>query len=212
MLSLGHNSLRFTAPLATSPWLNPLMREGFNPSLLHSHRPGERHSDQTKLRALSVFAETGNQTQAARTIGVDHSQVSQWVNSEEGANLVDDLRSTIRYNCGWQLAELVRRSIDKLGPAMEEGDPTVLKNGDVVYSRPKLKDMVISTSILIDKWMLISGAISQSAALVAGMHKLSDQMASMGDSLLAMSSPPQSPQVSPNAPDLDPPPGENLLW
>jgi hypothetical protein len=208
MLALGHNSLRFASSPATSPWANPLMMQSIEPDRL----PGERHSDQTKLRALSVFAETGNQTQAAKTIGVDHSQVSQWVNSEEGATLVDDLRSTIRYNCGWQLAELVKRSIAGLGPAMDEGDATVLRSGQVVYTRPKFKDMVISASILIDKWMLISGAIAQSSAIVTGIHKLSDQMLAMGDGLAALSTLPNPPTVSPNSPALDPPTGENLLW
>ena len=206
MLATSHNPLRFTLAPTTSPWSNPLITQEYTDQAETGMLPGSGNwpSDALKVQALAAYAETGNQTLAAKSVGLSQSTVRNWVQDEDSLGLVDDLRSTIRYNCGWQISEQVRKMLDKLDVAMDEGDPTVLRDGRIIYSRPKLKDMVISTSILIDKWMLISGAISQSAALVAGLDKISKQVTSLGVSL--------------QPPTLDHPPvtegtgGENLLW
>lgn len=199
-----HNTLRFTLPPATSPWANPLIGLANPPPVAARRTPSRRIPDTLKLHALSIYAETGNQSQAAKVVGVEQSTVHGWVHDEDSATLIDDLRSTIRYHAGWRLAQMVQRGMDRLDEAWDKGVPHVTKNGAVIYTNESPKDAAITMSILLDKWMLISGAISQSAALVAGMDKLSKQVASLGAGLLGEG----VPKVPP---DSQGPPGETFV-
>ncbi len=174
---------------------------------LQQPRPGQSPYFETdRIRALAVYAETGNQNEAARQTGIDQTTVHNWVHDESSAELVTELRSTLRYNRGWELANLVGDGLAQIKQAFEEGDPVVLKDGRTVYRRASLRDLTVTTSILIDKWMLISGAISSETHLLGRMDALSEQLTVMGGSL--KSSPPSPP---PDGTPIEEPRGENLI-
>lgn len=167
----------------------PLTRYGINSFQvkdLRQEKVGQSPYFETdRIRALAVYAETGNQHEAARQIGVDPGTVNDWVNDESAPSLIAELRSTVRYNEGWRLARLVSQSLEKVSQAMDDGDPVVLKSGQIIYRRQSLRDLTICMSILMDKWMLISGAISNETMLLGKMTELSQQLQGMGATLAA---------------------------
>lgn len=174
---------------------------------LQQPRPGQSPYFETdRIRALAVYAETGNAAEAARTIGADDGTVTAWVNDDATGSLIDELRSTIRFNCGWELAQQVRENIAMLGARRDQGDAVVLKDGRIIFKPVSYRDLVVGTSILMDKWMLISGAISNETQLLGRMDDLSKQLTLMGGSL--KSSPPSSPD---DGTPLGTPEGENLI-
>lgn len=202
-MPLTPNILRFTNPQSTSPWANPLMALDMEPSR-GPRSSSQAYFDTTKLGALAVYAETGSQTAVANATGIPQETIRNWVHEEATPSLLDELRSTIRYNCGWQLASMVKRRLDSLDEAFNRGDANVMRDGRIIYTPPKWKDQVIGLSILMDKWMLISGALSQTNALTNGLAKLGSQLDEIGTLLAA--SPSQA-----AAPSTEATPGENLL-
>lgn len=159
-----------------------------------------------KLRALAVYAETGNQSAVERETGVPQETVRNWVNDEANGSLIGELRSTIRYNEGWRLAKLVSRGLDEVEKSFDQGDAVVLKDGRIVYRRASLRDNVIAMSILMDKWMMISGAISNETMLLGKMGELAKQLDGLGASLSPAPEPPRE------GPAIQDPPGEKLMW
>lgn len=187
-----------------------------------THSYGKRHADTTRIQALAVYAETGNASQSAKAMGLPRQTVEGWIQEEGTPQLIDELRSTIRFNEGWRIASMVGQSLDLVAQAMREGDPVILRDGRTVYKRASLKDLVVTSSILIDKWMLISGAMSQSNALLQGVSALSAQLGEMGSALTGLAASVSAPSKEPSAPDKpglaptwDPyseaPPRENLI-
>lgn len=175
-----NHKLSWTQPAqAPSPWANPLS----NKSLETSPRGSLPHHDAVRIAALAVYAETGNATQAARTLGLPQQTVDQWVKADGAPQLIDELRSTIRYECGWELASMVKEQLALTRRAMADGVPHVLKDGSVVYTRQSPKDAAITASILLDKWMLVSGALSATNSLLQSVDSLSKQLAAAGAEL-----------------------------
>lgn len=170
-------------------------------------QPGQPYFDTDKIRAMAVYAETGNQAEAARQSGVIVDSVNDWVNSEQHTSLIGELRATIRYNEGWRLSRLFSKSLDVVEERLAKGDAVVLKTGETIYKPVSYRDAVVGASILFDKWMCISGAISNEAALMGQMHELSSQLSSLGTGLVAASPPSSSPQ-GPLSPGGS---GENLI-
>lgn len=200
---MNHKPLCYQHQPNTSPWANPLNSMNLNGERAGSDSPKHPHSEATRLAALAVYAETGNQALAAETVGLSAKTVHEWVHNEEAPQIIDDLRSTIRYNCGWQLAQMVQRRLATLDDAFHRGDANLLRDGRIIYTPPKWKDQVIGLSILMDKWMLISGAIAQSASLTAGMAKLGAKLDDLGAAL--------APKAQASAPAKQDPVGELLL-
>lgn len=168
--------------------------------------PSNAYLETDRIRALAIYAETGNQNETARQSGIPQSTVRNWVNDEGTSGLIGELRSTIRYNHGWTLANMVGRSLKLMDQAMAEGDPVVLKDGRTIFKRASLKDLTIVSSILIDKWMMISGAISNETVLLGKMAELGQQLTGLGASLSRSTIP--SPE--PGTPIMGAP-GENLV-
>lgn len=196
----GH---KWLAPSANIPYTINALPERSDRASPHPRQ----HSDAIRMAALAVYAETGNATIASDTVGIPRQTVNNWVNAEDTPELLDSLRSTIRYECGWQLASMVKRQMELTASAMERGNAHVMRDGRIIYVPASAKDQAISLSILIDKWMLVSGALSQSNALMAGVDKLSQQLASLGGMLTGGPAP--SPPVP--YPLSETPPGENLV-
>lgn len=170
-------------------------------------KPGQSPYFETdRIKALAVYAESGNQHEASRQTGIPQETIRNWVNNEDSSGLVQELRSTLRYNRGWQLAKLSGKVLDQLEIALDEGDPVVLKDGRIINKRASARDLVVTASILIDKWMLISGAISNETMLLGRMNELSQQLASMGTSLAK-----PSPDPPPNGTPIQDTQGENLI-
>lgn len=168
---------------------------------------GDSYLTATKMSALSVFAETGNQAQASSISGVPQATLHEWVHSEEGSQLVAELRNTVRYNEGWRLARMVSKVLGKLDESLDRGDPIIGKSGLVIgYKPPNLKDITITASILIDKWMLICGSIGGDAVLMGRMDKLGNQLSEMGSALSRL-----APSSSPLGPLSQAIEGENLI-
>lgn len=169
--------------------------------------PGQSPYFETdRIRALAVYAETGNAAEAGRQLGIDDQTISRWVADEGSPALIDELRSTIRFNYGWKLADEFGKTLDMLGRRRDEGDAVVLKTGQIVYKPVSFRDLVVGASILLDKWSLISGTISNETQLLGRMDDLSKQLTVMGGALKA--SPPSPPL---DGTPIEDPPGENLI-
>lgn len=188
------------------PAYNPYHIKALAPSVATAIVPRSNHNDAIRMQVLAVYAETGNATLAARTVGVPQPTANSWVNAPDAPQLIDDLRSTIRYECGWELARMVKRQMALTFEAMERGNAHVMRDGRIIYAPASAKDSTIALSILLDKWMLISGALSQSNALLASVDGLSKQLAGLGASLTGSS--PSLPTPTPLSPDGT---GENLI-
>lgn len=169
--------------------------------------PGDSYPEAAKIQALAVYAETGNEQEVERQTGIPRSTIRNWVNQEDAPDLIAELRNTVRYNEGWRLARMVSKVLGKLDESLDRGDPIIGKNGLVIgYKPPNLKDITITASILIDKWMLISGVLGSDAVLMGRMDKLGNQLSEMGSALSRI-----APQASPIGSPLQAIEGENLI-
>lgn len=114
----------------------------------------------TKLHALAVFAETNNLREASRQSGVAHTTIFEWVHSDEGAAVVEQIRTAVRSQAAWTLVENTITALNLVNQRLKAGtDPHVLKNGCIVMRPISLKDAVMAAAVSQDKLAMLTGML-----------------------------------------------------
>lgn len=158
-----------------------------------SHWPPE-----VKMRALSVYAETLNQNEAARQTGIPQSTINSWLNEEDSTDLIDKLRLALRHSMAWKCAEVARDGMLALHDRILNGEQVLDKEGNLIRVPMSAKDITHATSMATDKHALLTGGIKDSKGLNAGLLALAEQLKKMGESM------PKGRDVTPSSGDAEP--------
>jgi len=120
-----------------------------------SQSGSERHSYDTKLRALAHFASSNSAASSARSSNVAESTVSTWIKSDEGIALVADIRAVMRHEVAANLISIARIATEGILERIQHGDEVILASGDRMRRMVPAKDLAY----------ISAGAINQHALL-----------------------------------------------
>jgi hypothetical protein len=141
-----------------------------------TYRPED---DSRRMMALAVFGETGSLATASRHTGVAKSTIAGWVDSEDGAETVEQLRISARANTAHKYMAVSSMALDKVMQRLVSGDPHVTKKGEIVYAPVKARDAAVIASIATDKTYLIAGALADGQKINQALRGLASELVAM---------------------------------
>jgi hypothetical protein len=151
------------------------------------HGRFDTYTQEDKMLALAVYAETLSGTAAEAETGVPANTVWSWARSEEGNALIQDVRSAIRSHMGHQLAAMAIAAGKQLMDRIQNGDEIILSDGTPV----RRKDLSHAMSITIDKHALICGTQDTLTPVNKQLLGIIDKLTAMHAPALDMNIPEQ---------------------
>lgn len=138
--------------------------------------PGRNYSIEERMLALSVYAETGNISEAAKTTGVPKTTIHGWLNRDDsGDALVEMLRTALRFKVAHRCAEACVLAITNTIDRLRDGDEVMGKDGQIRNIRVRARDSAAIASIMADKHALLTGGL-QGKKAAAGLPKLAQEL------------------------------------
>jgi transposase-like protein len=98
-----------------------------------------KHDEQVKLRALAHYASSGSLTATAEAVGLPKQSIHNWTSSEQGAELVGQLRTSLRHAVAADLVTVTRKAVSEIMDRLDNGDE-VVHNGEIIRRRVTAKD------------------------------------------------------------------------
>lgn len=126
--------------------------------------PASDYSPDIVLNTIAVYAETGSIVQAANAYNISYATAAKWVKSNEATNLISHLRSAIRLNHAHTINKIIGLSLANTLERLEEGDMVMTKQGTMRAVPVSAKESAVIGSIMIDKYQLLTGSISEDNA------------------------------------------------
>lgn len=105
-----------------------------------------KHDEQTKLRALAHFASSGSITATAEATGLPKQTIHDWIGTEEGAELIGNVRTSLRHAVAADLVTVTRKAIAETLDRLEHGDEVVVANGEKIRRKVTAKDAMYIAS------------------------------------------------------------------
>lgn len=155
----------------TAPPHNPLASLLHDPALTDS-----KYTESQRMTVLACYAETGSARAASKLTGVPASTIARWLEDEEVATLVLQLRSAIREQAAFEYLELVQLGQRATRKRLIEGDPHVTKDGELMYVPVKARDAMIVTSIAHDKLTQLAGGLDGQRGAGAALANLAGRL------------------------------------
>lgn len=129
-----------------------------------------KHDEQVKLAALAHFASSGSVTATAEATGLPKSTLQTWTSSEEGMELVGQVRTTLRHAVAADLVTVTRKAIAATLDRLENGDEVITGQGEKVRRQVSAKDaMYIASNANSMHFMLTQDAKAVANANLRGL-------------------------------------------
>ena len=145
----------------------------------------QKHDDQTRMIALSVYAETLNVAEASRVSGLPYTTIDGWLKQEGTDEQLEILRNAMRSHLAFKLAQASNLAVDTIIDRLTNGDCKLNKDGDEVRVKVSAKDAGYLASLCIDRHALLTGTSHQgkaNSALALVADKLMQAIRTAGQS------------------------------
>lgn len=134
------------------------------------------YTQEQKLSALAVYAETLNTTEASRVTGIPRTTIRVWVEDEDSIAILDDIRHAIRTTCAYKYAQIALKSANEIMERLENGDEVILSNGEYARKKVSARDLITISAMAADRHALCTGTSAvqgkANSALLGVMDKL----------------------------------------
>ena len=138
--------------------------------------PQYRYTDNERLLALSVYAETQNFQAASDATGIPSSTIEYWIGSEQGEAMLQDIRTSLRHSVAFDVAKAAMLAVKLAHQRLIEGDAVVMRDGSIVYKPVSARDCSTISSIMIDKWTLLTGTNQTGSSESSRLNSLAKQL------------------------------------
>ena len=129
-----------------------------------------KHDEQVKLRALAHYASSGSLTATAEAVGLPKQSIHNWTASEEGSELVGQLRTSLRHAIAADLVTVSRKAIAATLERLDNGDEVITGQGEKVRRQVSAKDaMYIASNANSMHMMLTQDAKAVANANLRGL-------------------------------------------
>lgn len=131
----------------------------------HPDRQYTVHSQESKMHALSVYAQTLSASQAAQATGIPRTTIIAWIdNDEDSHSYIDTLRQAMRSQLAHTYVEIARKSAEQILDRLENGDEQVGKDGELIRVKVKARDLAAVNASAVDRHALLTGMSQGSKA------------------------------------------------
>lgn len=132
----------------------------------------QKHDQQAKMLALSVYAETLSTTEASKRSGVPKTTIHTWVHEPDSDALLDQLRTAMRSQLAFRCAEAAVLAVDTVLDRLKHGEYRLINN-ELQLCPVNAKDAGYLAGMMIDRHTLLTSGnngnkVGDALTLVAG--------------------------------------------
>ncbi len=145
-------------------------------------QPGSQYTNDQRIAVISDYVVLGNQTKVSELHSIPLTTVHEWIKSEWGVELTEEIRSEKGPELDANFTKLIDSAFEQAQDRVENGDYRVTKDGKLIRVPMGGKELVISGATVYDKQRLhrnqptaITGKSTDMAALANEFRKLSAQ-------------------------------------
>lgn len=138
---------------------------------------GVPRSEEEKALALSIYAETGSVTTAAKETNLPLTTVHNWINSDPEIDAkLEALRRALRETLAHKYAAIASESADALLDRVRSGDYKLDKEGNFVRIPIPGRELAFITSVAGDKHALLTGTMQKQRGEDQALTNLADKL------------------------------------
>lgn len=135
-----------------------------------------------KLKAVTVYAATGNLEKVSEIAGVPVSTVKAWRGTDWFQGMLREVWDENNEKIDAKFTEIVEKSLDAVLDRLENGDVRVLKDGEIVRVPISAKDLSLVSAINVDKRQLLRGLpTSRSESVGAASDRTVDRLEKLAE-------------------------------
>jgi hypothetical protein len=150
------------------------VRQGFNVELV----PGSQYTNEDRRNAVATYMAHGSLTRTAELCSVPVSTLKDWMRSDWWDAVAVEIRPHVANEVRGKLQAAIHKGLDCALDRLDNGDVVLDKNGDQVRVPVKLRDVAITTGIMIDR-LQASMAQPTISAVKERVDTLADQLAKL---------------------------------
>lgn len=103
------------------------------------------------LEAVGLWLSGGKQGDVASLLRIPKSALNQVIHTAEWRNTADQYRASVALDEAGALSRLIHKALHATAVRLEQGDPHVLKSGDIIYKPVAAKDAAAIAALFIDR-------------------------------------------------------------
>ena len=117
-------------------------------------QPGSQYSNEQRIAVISDYVVLGNQTKVSELHNIPLTTVHEWIKSEWGVELTEEIRSEKAPELDANFTKLIDSAFEQAQDRVENGDYRVTKDGKLIRVPMGGKELVISGATVYDKQRL----------------------------------------------------------
>ena len=156
-----------------------------NPDPIDGHAVLQESTTKQRTLALLAYAETNNVEAAAVASRTSPARVREWISEPQAKAELQAARDALKAGLIWKYQEVQISSVNKLLERIENGDPYVLKNGEVIAVPLKARDLASIAAIAGERHAILTGAIDQGGHDAESLMGLANKVLDIAQSALS---------------------------
>lgn len=124
--------------------------------------------DTKRIEVATLYAALGSVNAVAELSGVHPTTIRGWRKEEWFVTLLEEVRNENNDKIDVKFTETISKALDLVSERLENGDPHVLKTGEVIRVPVKIRDLALVSAINVDKRQILRNkptAITQQQAV-----------------------------------------------
>ena len=137
------------------------------------------YSEEQKVKTASVFLTNGSSAKTSQLTGIPVSTIHSWAKTDWWQIALEKLRIENRQRLNADISHILFSGLEHARDRLENGDITVLKDGEIVRHPIKVRDLTLMVAIMFDKRQILNNSpttITHSDARLVG---LADRLSKM---------------------------------
>jgi len=108
--------------------------------------------------AVSLYLQTGSMYQVHQLTGIPKTTLHQWKHSDWWPEVVRAFREEKNAVQEANMTVVLDKTLHKINERLDQGDPVLTKEGDIVHVPLKTRDLAYVAQVLFDRRQLLRGA------------------------------------------------------
>ena len=137
------------------------------------------YSEEQKLKTVAVFASCGTQEKTSQLTGIPSTTVYYWTKTEWWQAALEKIRVENRQRLNSELTAILFSSLEQARERLDNGDVTVLKDGEIVRHPIKARDLTLMAAIMFDKRQILNNSPTSITHSESRLVGLADRLSKM---------------------------------
>ena len=137
------------------------------------------YSDEQKEKTAAIFLAAGSLDKTCQLTGIPKTTVCQWTKTDWWDAAQARLRIEHRQRLNADISHILFSSLEHARDRLENGDVTILKDGEIVRHPIKVRDLTLMAAIMFDKRQILNNSPTSITHSDTRLVGLADRLSKM---------------------------------